>query len=182
MRATALRITVLIALTAVWVLLWGTYSAANALSGLVVALAITSLLPMPPVPVQGRVHPLSLLRLIIQITWYLVESSAQVAWLAIRPGPPPLSGVLRAQVSIKSDLVLVFAVNIVSMIPGSIVLEIDQVRRVFYCHVIDVGSSRTVDRFYRQASEVERLLVAAFERDADWRPVEERSDEEERRQ
>jgi multicomponent Na+:H+ antiporter subunit E len=173
MRTAALRITVLIALTAVWVVLWGTYSAANALSGFVVALAITSLLPMPPVPVQGRVHPLSALRLIIQIAWYLVESSVQVAWLAIKPGPPPLSGVLRAQVSIKSDLVLVLAVNIVSMIPGSIVLEIDQVRRMFYCHVIDVGSARTVERFYRLVAEVERLVVATYERDADWQPVEE---------
>src|SRR5262249_7722455 len=117
--------------------------------------------------------PLSLLRLVIQVTWYLVRSSVQVAWLAIRPGPPPLSAVLRAQVSIKSDVVLVFAVNIVSMIPGSIVLEIDQVQRVFYCHVIDVGSARSVDRFYRLVGDLERLLVAAFERDADWRPIKE---------
>jgi multicomponent Na+:H+ antiporter subunit E len=174
MRAAALRIAVLIALTAVWALLWGAYSVATALSGWAVAMAITSLLPMPPVPVQGRVHPLSALRLVIRVAWYLVESSVQVAWLAVKPGPPPLSAVLRAQLSIKSDVVLVFAVNIVSLIPGSIVLEIDQVRRVFYCHVIDAGSARSVARFYRQVGEVERLLLAAFERDADWRPQEER--------
>lgn len=171
-RAAALRISTLLALTGVWVLLWGTYSAANALSGVVVALTITWLLPMPPVPVQGRVHPLSVLRLLIRVTWYLVVSSIQVSWLAIKPGPPPPAGVLRAQVSIKSDLVLVLAVNILTMIPGSIVLEIDQVRRVFYCHVIDVGSDRSIGRFYRQVAEVERLLMAAYERDDDWRPAE----------
>lgn len=173
MRATLLRIAILLALTGVWVLLWGNYSVANAVSGLVVALTITLLLPMPPVPVQGRVHPLSVLRLVVRVAWYLVVSSVQVSWLAIKPGPPPPSGVLRAQVSIKSDLVLVFAVNILTMIPGSIVLEIDQLRRVIYCHVIDVGSTRAIDRFYRQVAEVERLVVAAYERDEDWRPVEE---------
>ncbi|ORW00955.1 Na+/H+ antiporter subunit E [Mycobacterium kyorinense] len=173
MRATLLRIAILIALTGVWVLLWGNYSAANAVSGMAVALTITLLLPMPPVPVQGRVHPLSVLRLVVRVAWYLVVSSVQVAWLAVKPGPPPPSGVLRAQVSIKSDLVLVFAVNILTMIPGSIVLEIDQLRRVLYCHVIDVGSARAVDRFYRQVAEVERLVVAAYERDEDWQPVEE---------
>ncbi|OBI47461.1 Na+/H+ antiporter subunit E [Mycobacterium kyorinense] len=171
-RAAALRISTLLALTGVWVLLWGTYSAANALSGVLVALTITWLLPMPPVPVQGRVHPLSVLRLLIRVTWYLVVSSVQVSWLAIKPGPPPPAGVLRAQVSIKSDLVLVLAVNILTMIPGSIVLEIDQVRRVFYCHVVDVGSDRAIGRFYRQVAEVERLLMAAYERDDDWRPFE----------
>ncbi|GBE65393.1 Na+/H+ antiporter subunit E [Mycobacterium sp. MFM001] len=173
MRAVLLRISILLALTGVWVLLWGNYSAANAVSGLAVALTITLLLPMPPVPVQGRVHPLSVLRLVVRVAWYLVVSSVQVSWLAIKPGPPPPSGVLRAQVSIKSDLVLVFAVNILTMIPGSIVLEIDQLRRVIYCHVIDVGSARAVDRFYRQVAHVERLVVAAYERDEDWQPVEE---------
>lgn len=175
MRAVALRITVLAALAGVWMLLWGDYSLTNALSGSVVAVAIIVLLPMPSVPVQGLVHPLSVLRLVVRVAWYLVVSSIQVAWLAVRPGPPPTAGVLRAQVSIKSDLVLVFAVNILTMIPGSIVLEIDQVRRVFYCHVVDVGSARSIDRFYRQVAEVERLLVAAYERDADWQPVEESS-------
>lgn len=173
MRTALLRIAILIALTGVWVLLWGNYSAANAVSGMAVALTITLLLPMPPVPVQGRVHPLSVLRLVVRVAWYLVVSSVQVSWLAIKPGPPPPSGVLRAEVSIKSDLVLVFAVNILTMIPGSIVLEIDQLRRVLYCHVIDVGSARAIDRFYRQVAEVERLVVAAYERDEDWQPVEE---------
>ena len=66
------------------------------LSGLAIALVITLLLPLPLVPVEGRVHPLSLLRLIGLVAWYLVLSSAQVAWLAVKPGPPPLSAVLRA--------------------------------------------------------------------------------------
>ena len=45
-------------------------------------------------------------------------------------------------------------------------LEIDQTRRMLYMHVIDVGSDRAVNRFYRQVAEVERLLVATFERDS----------------
>ena len=73
--------------------------------------------------------------------------------------------------AIKSDLVLALAVNIFNLIPGSIVLEIDQTRRMLYMHVIDVGSDRAVDRFYRQVTEVERLLVSTFEREADWRPA-----------
>jgi multicomponent Na+:H+ antiporter subunit E len=73
-------------------------------------------------------------------------------------------------VAVKSDLVLVLAVNIINLIPGSIVLEIDQARRMLYVHVIDVGSERAVSRFYSQVAEVERLLVSTFERVADWRP------------
>lgn len=170
MRRILLRAWVLCWLILVWILLWGTVSAANVLSGLAIALIITLLLPLPAVPIEGRVHPLSLLRLILQVAWYLVLSSGQVAWLAVKPGPPPLSAVLRAHLAIKSDLVLALAVNIINLTPGTIALEIDQVRRMIYVHVIDVGSERAVNRFYRQVAEIERLLIRSFERDADWRP------------
>jgi multicomponent Na+:H+ antiporter subunit E len=174
MRRMALRLWLLVWLTLVWILLWGTVSAANILSGLAVALIITLLLPLPLVPIEGRVHPVSLLGLIGLVGWYLVQSSLQLAWLAVKPGPPPLSAVLRAHMAIKSDLVLALAVNIINLTPGTIVLEIDQVRRMIYVHVIDVGSERAVNRFYRQITQIERLLVASFEREEHWRPAAER--------
>ena len=176
MRRNALRIWVLCWLMMVWVLLWGTISAANVLGGLAIALVITVLLPMPAVPVEGKVHLLSLLKLMVVVAYQLVLSSLQVAWLAIRPGPPPLTAVLRAGLAIKSDLVLALAVNIFNLIPGSVVLEIDQERRLIYAHVIDVGNEKAVDRFYRQVAQMERLLVATFERDSDWQPATSKED------
>ena len=167
-RKLLLRAWTLCWLTLVWILLWGTFSAANIISGLAIALVITLLLPLPAVPVEGRLRPLSFAKLVVYVSWSLVVSSTQVAWLAIKPGPLPPTAVLRAHLNIKSDLVLALAVNVLNLIPGSIVLEIDQTRRLIYVHVIDVGSQRAVDRFYRQTATVERLMVAAFERDADW--------------
>ena len=171
MRRYALRVWMVCWLILVWILLWGTVSPANILSGLAIALVITLLLPLPVVPIEGRVHLLSLLRLIGQVAYLLVLSSVQVAWLAVKPGPPPLTAVLRVRLAVKSDLVLALAANIITLIPGSIVLEIDQTRRLLYAHVIDVGSDASVDRFYRQISDLEKLLVASFERDTEWRPV-----------
>ncbi len=170
MRTITLRVWMLCWLILVWVLLWGTISAANILSGLALALVITLWLPLPPVPVEGRLHPLPLLRLVVTVAYYLLVSSVQVAALALKPGPPPLTAVLRAHLAVKSDLVLALAVNIINLTPGTIVLEIDQARRMIYVHVLDVGSDRTVKRFYRQISGLQKLLVASFERDADWRP------------
>ncbi len=170
-RKVLLRAWVLCWLTLVWMLLWGSVSAANVLSGLAVALVITVLLPLPAVPVEGRLHPLSLLRLIVLVAYYLVLSSAQVAWLAIKPGPPPHSAVLRAHLAIRSDLVLALTVNALNLIPGGIVLEIDQARRMIYVHVIDTGSEKSVQRFYRQVADIERLMIATFDRTADWRPA-----------
>lgn len=172
MRQWLPRIGILVWLTAVWVLLWGNISAANIIGGLAVALLITVLLPLPQVPVAGRLHPLSLVHLTLKVTYYLVLSSVQLAWLAIRPGPPPLTAVLRARLALKSDLVLAMAVNVINLIPGSIVLEIDQARRMIYVHVLDVGSERAVQQFHRQIAEVERLMIASFERESHWQPLE----------
>ncbi|WP_422742458.1 Na+/H+ antiporter subunit E [Mycobacterium sp. WMMD1722] len=176
-RWVLLRAWVLCWLVIVWTLLWGTLSAANIISGLAVALVITLLLPLPPVPVEGRLHLLSLLRLIGLVAYLLVVSSAQVAWLAIKPGPPPRNAVLRAQLEVKSDLVLALIAHILNLTPGNIVLEIDQSRRIIYVHVLDVGSEVAVNRFYRQVDQVSRLLVASFERNSEWRPAPEKDGE-----
>jgi len=122
------------------------------------------------------VRPLALLRLILYVAVKLVVSSAQVAWLAIRPGPPPVTAVLRAHLAVKSDLVLALAVGVLTLIPGSVVLEIDQKRRLIYLHVLDVGSEKAVGSFYRQVKTVERLMVAAFERETDWQSSAEKED------
>ncbi|MEZ0340281.1 Na+/H+ antiporter subunit E [Mycobacterium sp. pV006] len=177
MRTIALRIWIVCWLILVWVLLWGSISAANILSGLAIALVITLLLPLPPVPVEGKLHPLSLVRLILTMAYYLLSSSAQVAYLALKPGPPPLTAVLRVHVPVRSDLVLALAVNMINLTPGTIALEIDQARRLVYVHVLDVGTDRAVKRFYRQMATQQKLLVNAFERPQDWRPSAEKVDD-----
>ncbi|MFD4441439.1 Na+/H+ antiporter subunit E [Nocardia sp. NPDC058519] len=157
-RDNALRVGVLIWLTAVWVALWGDLSFANALAGIVVALIVVFALPLPRVPTTGRFHPLSLLELIAVSTYYALESSFQVAWFAIRPSGPPISGVLRVQLSIQSDLVLVMFTDLLNLIPGTMVLELDRPRCVVYVHVLDVGSDKAVAKFYRTTRRLEHLL------------------------
>lgn len=157
-------------LTTVWVALWGNISIANIAGGLAVALLIMVLLPLPKVPVEGKIHPLSLAQLAGLAVWYAAQSSLQLAWFAIRPSPPPVTGVLRYHLNFKSDLVLTLCVDLINLIPGTMVLEIDQPRRIAYIHVLDVGSEKAVNHFYSTIGQLERLFIASFERDADWQP------------
>lgn len=169
-RFLLLRLWTLAWLTAVWVLLWGNVSPANILGGIAVGLGIMVFLPLPKVPVEGRIHVLSLIRLLGVFLYYAAESSVSVAWLAIRPKAPPVTGVLRCRIAIKSDLVLTLCVDALNLIPGTMVLEIDQTRRLVYVHVLDMGSQKSVDSFYRSVRRLEKLFIAAFERDSDWKP------------
>ncbi|MFC4126152.1 Na+/H+ antiporter subunit E [Nocardia rhizosphaerae] len=168
-RDNVLRAGVLAWLTAVWVALWGDLSAANVLAGFLVAALVVFALPLPLVPVTGRFHPLSFLEFIAVSVYYALESSVQVAWFAIRPAGPPVSGVLRVHLGIQSDLVLVIATDLFNLIPGTMVLEVDRARCVIYVHVLDVGSEEAVVKFYRITRRLEHLLINAFERPSERR-------------
>ncbi|MBY3986089.1 Na+/H+ antiporter subunit E [Rhodococcus fascians] len=169
-RSFLLRIWTLAWLTAIWVLLWGNVSAANILGGLAVGLLIMVLLPLPRVPVEGRIHVFSLVKLAVVFLYYAAESSVSVAWLAIRPKAPPVTGVLRCRIAIKSDLVLTLFVDAMNLVPGTMVLEIDRTRRLLYVHVLDMGTQKAVDGFYTYVRNLEKLFIAGFERDSDWKP------------
>ncbi len=169
-REVAVRLWTIAWLTFVWVLLWGTLSWANILAGILVALLIIYLLPLPRVPVEGRIHPATVVVLVARLFLDFVVSSAQVGYAAVRPRRPPLSAVLRTRLAIKSDMVLTLAVDYLNLVPGTMVVEIDHRRRLLYVHVFDVSSEKKVRDFYKQVATVERLFIRAFERDSEWHP------------
>ncbi|MGV9412878.1 Na+/H+ antiporter subunit E [Nocardia sp. NPDC003693] len=150
-------------LAVVYTALWGDLTVANLLAGLVIGVVIVYGLPLPRLPVSGRLRLLPLIELIAVSTYYALLSSAQVAWYAIRPSPPPVSGVLRIGLTTDSDLVLVLWADVMNLIPGTMVLELDRKACVAEVHVLDV-SPATVRSFYTQALRVEQMLIASFER------------------
>lgn len=169
-REMAVRLWTLAWLTFVWVLLWGVVSWGNVLAGLALATVIVTLLPLPRVPVEGRIHPLSVVTLCLRLLYDFAVSSVQVGWMAVRPGRPPLGAVVRVRVAIKSDMVLSLAIDYLNLVPGTMVVELDHRRRLLYIHVFDVSSERRVKAFYRQVAYTERMFIKAFERDSEWHP------------
>lgn len=169
-RSLLARLGALAWLTLVWVLLWGHATAGTILAGVAVGIAVLVLLPLPRVPVEGRVRPLSVLWLVIRFSGYLIQSSLQVAWISVRPRPLPTPAVLRVPTRVRSDYVLALLVDALNLIPGGIVLEIDHPGNQIYIHVLDAGSDAAVRAFERQTSTIERLFIRAFARDEDWRP------------
>ncbi len=167
-RERLVRIGVLVWLAVVYTALWGEVTVANVLAGLAIGALIMYALPLPRVPIHGRVHPLSLLELTAVSVYYALESSLQIAWFAVRPSGPPVSGVLRVRLEIRSDLVLVLCADLLNLIPGTMVLELDRQTHTVWVHVLDVGSEAAVDKFYRTTRRLERLLIHSFERPAEW--------------
>ncbi|MBF6451710.1 Na+/H+ antiporter subunit E [Nocardia elegans] len=162
-RERLVRIGVLIWLAVLYTALWGNASIANLLAGLVVGILIMVLLPLPRVPVKGGLRVLPLIELVVLTAYYAIESSLQIAWFAVRPAGAPVSGVLRVRLAIDSDLVMVLCADVLNLIPGTMVLELDRVAGVAWVHVLDVGSDDAVEKFYYITRRLEGLLIRSFE-------------------
>jgi len=155
-------------LAVVYTALWGDFSVGNVVTGLVIGAIVMLALPLPRVPISGRLHPLTLAELIAVSAYYALESSLQIAWFAIRPSGAPVSGVLRVRLAIRSPLVMVLCADLLNLIPGTMVLEIDRDSHTVWVHVLDVGSDAAVERFYFTTRRLEKLLIRAFERPSEW--------------
>ncbi|SNS94317.1 multisubunit sodium/proton antiporter, MrpE subunit [Geodermatophilus saharensis] len=149
-------------LVLVWMLLWGTWSWANLLSGLVVALVLLVLLPLPHVVGGTRVRPLALLVFLGHFVADLVVSGAEVAWQALRPGGVRSTAIVQVQLRADSDLLLTMVAEATSLVPGSLVLDLDRERRVMTLHLLPVRDRDDVERKKTHVLVVETRLVRAL--------------------
>ncbi len=149
-------------LVLVWILLWGTWSWANLVSGIAVALVVTVLLPLPAVVGGIRVRPLPLGRFLGHFLVDLALSGAQVAWQALRPGRQGQSAIVRVRLRTDSDLLLTIIAQTLSLVPGSLVLDLDRVERSIALHLLHVRDSAHVERERADVLVVEDRLVRAF--------------------
>jgi multicomponent Na+:H+ antiporter subunit E len=149
-------------LVLVWILLWGTWSWANLLSGLLVALAATALLPLPPMVGSARLRPVPLVRFVGHFLVDLVVSSAQVAWETVRPGRDRRGAIVAVQLRTDSDLLLAVVAEAVSLVPGSLVIDLDRDARVMALHLLSVRDLADVDRRKAAVLAMEDRVVRAF--------------------
>jgi multicomponent Na+:H+ antiporter subunit E len=156
------QLPLLVSLVLVWNLLWGTWSWANLISGTVVALTVTWLLPLPPVSGGARFHPVAVLRYLGHFVVDLATSSAQVAWEAIRPSGLRHGAIISVQLRTDSDLLLTMIAESLCLVPGSIVIDLDREERTLALHLLSVRDLAEVAEQRAGVLAVEERVVRAF--------------------
>ncbi len=107
----------------VWVLLWGDLSVANLVSGFILGLLITWVFPLPPIDFHGRLRLWAHTKLIAVLLFDLVRSSFVVAAQAFHFGHTVRNAVVRVDLRTHSDLYLTLTSELVSLVPGSLVVH-----------------------------------------------------------
>jgi multicomponent Na+:H+ antiporter subunit E len=149
-------------LTVIWVLLWGRLNPLTVLGGLVVAAVVVVVFPLPPIDFGGRVRPVALLRLAGRFAVDLVAASFQVAALAFRFGHLPRSAVIAVRLEAPTDLGLTLTATLLSLVPGSLIVEADRESGVLYIHVLNLRDPADAARFRRSVLELESRVNAAI--------------------
>jgi len=151
----------LLGLVITWMALWHEVSWMSLVSGVLVSIVAMRLFYLPPVELAGRFNLWWAVRYLAYFLWHLGLASAQVAWLAVRPGPPPRTGIIAMRLRTHSDFLLTMVGLTVSLIPGSLVVEVDRFGSVLYLHVLNTPTEREIERARRQTARIEELLIRA---------------------
>lgn len=159
-RVTLLQqLPLLIALVVLWMLLWGNLTWLSFLTGVFFAVAVTRLFYLPPVELSGRFHLGWAIVYAGMFAWELVIASFQVAFTAIRPRGVRGNSVLEVDLRTDDDFVLTVTTIILSLIPGSIVIEADRDRSLLYLHALDTPDDASVARVRARVLEIEARVI-----------------------
>jgi multicomponent Na+:H+ antiporter subunit E len=146
-------------------------SFANVLGGMALAAALLVLLRMPPLVIGVRVRPVAAVVLVVRFLLDVVIASFQVAWLAVRPGPVPRASVVTTQLRSRNELFQTMVAEMMSLVPGSLVVDLDPGTGRVSMHVLDVETATEAEAFRRRVLDQERRVLAALSASTDDRPV-----------
>lgn len=149
-------------LAVVWVFLWGHISVANVLAGVLVGLIVTLAFRMAPIDFHGRLHPWALVVLGVRFVIDLLRASAEVSWLALRPRYKPHGAVIGVQLRSHSDFYLTATAELVTLVPGSLVVEANRLTGRLYLHVLDLAYSGGAEAVRASVLAQEERVLRAF--------------------
>jgi multicomponent Na+:H+ antiporter subunit E len=149
-------------LTLVWVLMWGTFSAASIVGGVLVAVLVTALFRLPPAPDRLPVRPVRLAGLILFLVYDLVVSGAEVSWQVLRHGPRACGAIMAVPLISSSDRVVTVMANALSLSPGTMALQIDHDQDVWYVYALGPRDRAAVERARRRVLDMQRRVLAAL--------------------
>jgi multicomponent Na+:H+ antiporter subunit E len=149
-----------VVLLAVWLALWGSASLPLVAAGLLLAVLVLVLFPLPPIEFSFGLHPWRAAVLAGRFALDVAAASAQVAYLAFRRRPPA-TDIVTVVLASDSDLIQHLTALAVSLVPGSLIVDADPDERTLTIHVL-YPSPRPPERFTAEVLAQEARIRAAL--------------------
>ncbi|MFC3999130.1 Na+/H+ antiporter subunit E [Nocardiopsis sediminis] len=167
LRRLAGRLPTVIWLTLMWVILWGDPSPGTVIAGAAVGSVCYAAAKLPHIPVRLGFHPVYALKLGGYILTELIVSSARVAVHALWRPRLMRGAIVAVPMRTDSDFLLAAVSAGLSLVSGSLVIELNRDQGMVYVHGAPIDSEAAVERLRRQVRRTEELIVRAFGTPAD---------------
>lgn len=148
-------------LTLVWLALWSELSPLLVVGGVLVSVLVCLTFPLPPLDLGFRARPVLLLGVACRFGVDVVRASIQVAGVVVRRRQAR-NAVVAVDLETASDFIMVLVAAMLSLVPGSIVVEARRSTHTLYLHVLDVPDAAAAERFRSEALALEQRLLRAL--------------------
>jgi len=171
-RSLLRQLPLLVGLVVLWMFLWNQATVLAAATGIIVALLVTRVFPLPPVELSGRFDPWRAVVFLVVFVRDLVTASVQVSWQAVRPRGVRHNAIVAVQLHTRSDFIMTLVSEAVSLVPGSLIVEADRERSILYLHALSIDDDQQVESVRRNVLGVEERLVRVLGSTDDLRRIE----------
>lgn len=152
----------LVFLVLMWGALWQDFSAGNLIFGALLSLLVVALFPLPPVRLSGRINVWYCLLLLLWFITQVVAASVQVSYLALFRRKKTRSSIIAVHLHTDSDLVVTTVGHVLTLIPGSFVVEVDRRSSTLYLHYLNASDAIRVAQSRAKIHEIERRVIMAI--------------------
>jgi len=149
----------LVWLVIVWGALWQDFSPGNLLFGALLAVAVARMFYLPPVELSGRFNIVHAVPFALAFLGKVVAASFQVMYLAAVRGPAVRNAVVAVPLRSHEDLMVTATGHVISLIPGSLVVEVDRSTSTLYLHCLNIGTPEEVEKLRREVRDIEAGLI-----------------------
>jgi len=95
--------------------------------------------------------------------WECVKANIDVAYRVLHPRLPIRPGIVKVNVTLKSDTGLTFLANSITLTPGTMCVDIDKEKGVLYIHCINVKAADVEGATEAIIRKFENILKKVFE-------------------
>lgn len=134
------QLPLLVWLVTLWMLLWGQFTWLAAITGLVMAVFVTRVFRLPPVELSGRINLWYGLIFVVTFLGAVVKGSLIVAWQVLDFRRQPGAAIIAVPLRVDDDVIMAHTAVTASLIPGSLIVDVDRENRTLFLHTIGVRS------------------------------------------
>lgn len=168
-----LRPTVMIISALLWSMLWASIAPHILISGAILGWVIGVVFPLPPMHWKGRFSLVWAAYLVIRLFWDLTVSSFRLIKYAFERKVDLHAGIVRVDLLSDDDLYQVGVASMISLVPGTVVVELVRHPRRLYLHCIGLEGEDPEDAIQEMTTQVEARLLRAFGSKEEWQRFQE---------